>query len=90
MSAENHRQFYIPAGFAHGFLTLAPDTIFSYKCTNVYSKEHDRGMLWNDESFDIDWLNRDRLTISDKDRVQPTLASLESDPVRWDELLFTE
>ncbi|MEI6650498.1 MAG: dTDP-4-dehydrorhamnose 3,5-epimerase [Candidatus Moraniibacteriota bacterium] len=89
LSAENHRQFYIPAGFAHGYMTLASDTIFSYKCTNVYSKEHDRGIFWDDQSLGIDWPLRDGLTVSDKDQHHPTLASLQSDPVRWEELKFS-
>jgi len=90
LSAENHRQFYIPAGFAHGFLTTKPDTIFSYKCTNVYSKECDRGIFWDDPALGIDWPIRDGLTVSDKDQHQPTLASLQSDPARWAELTFGE
>ncbi|NTW45666.1 MAG: dTDP-4-dehydrorhamnose 3,5-epimerase [Candidatus Moranbacteria bacterium] len=88
LSAENHRQFFIPRGFAHGFLTTKPDTVFSYKCTNVYSRDHDRGILWNDSELGIDWPIREGLTISDKDRNHPTLAALESDPARWEELRF--
>jgi dTDP-4-dehydrorhamnose 3,5-epimerase len=47
LSEENHKQLFIPAGFAHGFVVLSDTALFSYKCTNVYSKEHDRGILWN-------------------------------------------
>ncbi|NTW14429.1 MAG: dTDP-4-dehydrorhamnose 3,5-epimerase [Candidatus Moranbacteria bacterium] len=86
LSAENHRQFYIPEGFAHAFLTTKPGTIFSYKCTNVYSKDHDRGIFWDDPALGIDWPIREGLTISQKDTNHPALASLESDPVRWEEL----
>lgn len=88
LSAENHRQFYIPEGFAHGFQTTRPDTIFSYKCTNVYSKEYDRGIAWNDLELGIDWPITEGLTVSEKDRSHGILASLESDKARWEELRF--
>lgn len=88
LSAENHRQFFIPAGFAHGFQTTKPDTIFSYKCTDVYSKECDRGIFWDDPALGIDWPIREGLTVSKKDQNHPALFSIESDPVRWKELRF--
>ncbi|HWQ60156.1 MAG TPA: dTDP-4-dehydrorhamnose 3,5-epimerase [Candidatus Fimivivens sp.] len=88
LSEENHRQFYIPEGFAHAMLTTRPDTIFSYKCTNVYSKENERGILWSDPALGIDWPIREGLAVSDKDKIHPLLASLESDPARWEELRF--
>jgi len=55
ISAKNRKMFYIPAGFAHGFLTLEDDTIFSYKCSNVYHSESEDAVLWNDKELDIDW-----------------------------------
>ncbi len=88
LSAENHRQFYIPEGFAHVMLTTKPDTIFSYKCTNVYSKENERGIFWNDPALGIDWPITEGVILSEKDMNHPTLASLEVDPIRWEELLF--
>lgn len=88
LSAENHRQFYVPEGFAHGFQTTRPDTVFAYKCTNVYSKDHDRGILWDDPNLGIEWPIREGLVISDKDRNHPTLSSLASEAGRWDELSF--
>ena len=55
LSAENKRQFYIPRGFAHGFLTLTDDVEFEYKVDNLYSKEHDRGIRYDDPSIAVDW-----------------------------------
>jgi dTDP-4-dehydrorhamnose 3,5-epimerase len=89
LSAENHRQFYIPEGFAHVMLTTKPDTIFSYKCTNVYSKEHERGIFWNDPALGIDWPLREGLTVLEKDQNHPMLASLEFDLERWEKLKFS-
>jgi dTDP-4-dehydrorhamnose 3,5-epimerase len=55
LSGENATQLFIPEGFAHGFLVLEDDTIFSYKCTNYYSKELDRSIRWNDSDIAINW-----------------------------------
>lgn len=62
LSSENHRQFWIPAGFAHGFLALENNTQFLYKTTNYYNKESERSIVWNDEDLSIDWQN-DRLDL---------------------------
>lgn len=70
LTAENKKQFYIPEGFAHGFLTLEDNTIFSYKCTNFYMKESEGGLMWNDKDLSIDWKVNNPL-ISDKDKVYP-------------------
>lgn len=78
LSAENHKQFYIPEGFAHGFVTLEDDTLFTYKCTSVYSKEYERGLLWNDPALGIDW-KIDSPVISEKDRNCPLLANISQD-----------
>ncbi len=67
LSAENKTQLYIPEGFAHGFKVLEDHTIFTYKCSNYYSKENDRALLWNDTDFGIDWEITDPI-LSDKDR----------------------
>lgn len=55
LTEENKAMFYIPPGFAHGFLTLRDNTIFSYKCTNVYNKTSEGTVLWNDTNLNINW-----------------------------------
>ncbi len=66
LSANNKKIFYVPPGFAHGFLTLEDNTIFCYKCTNYYHKEAEGGILWNSPSLGIDW-GFDDPTLSVKD-----------------------
>jgi dTDP-4-dehydrorhamnose 3,5-epimerase len=66
LSEENKYQFWIPSGFAHGFLSLADETIFSYKCTNLYNKDSESGLLWNDKDINIQW-NIKNPIVSDKD-----------------------
>ena len=74
LSEDNKKQLLIPRGFAHGFIVLSDSAIFSYKCDNYYSPEHDRGILFNDPSLDIDWqLDINKLIFSDKDKKQPLL-----------------
>ena len=67
LSADNKKQLYVPEGFAHGFKVLEDQTIFTYKCSNYYSKDHDRALLWSDPDFGIDWEIADPI-LSDKDR----------------------
>ncbi len=55
LTAESKTQLFVPEGFAHGFLVLEDQTIFTYKCSNYYSKEHERTLLWNDENVCMDW-----------------------------------
>jgi len=75
LSAENKKQMFIPRGFAHGFVVLEDDTIFAYKVDNYYSPKHDRGISFNDEALNIDWLlEESELNLSAKDRVQPKLS----------------
>lgn len=77
LTAENGRQLWVPPGFAHGFCTLLPNTEISYKVTNYYSAEHDRGLKWDDPALGIDWpLDAEKAMLSDKDRKQPLLAEL--------------
>ena len=54
LTEQNKTMFYIPEGFAHGFLALEDDTKFMYKCTDLYSPEYNSGLLWNDETINID------------------------------------
>jgi len=70
LSAENKRQFYIPEGFAHGFLVLSQEAEFAYKCTDFYHPGDEGGILYNDEEIGIDWpVTEDmELIISDKDK----------------------
>lgn len=70
LDAESKRMFYIPEGFAHGFLTLEENTIFAYKCTNYYNKESEGSLLWCDEEIGIDW-NVENPILSDKDKISP-------------------
>lgn len=75
ITSENFRQILVPAGFAHGFAVLTPDTEVVYKVTNYYSPAHDRGILWNDPALGIDWqIPESEAVLSDKDRKHPVLA----------------
>ena len=74
LSAENKKQLLVPRGFAHGFVVLEEDTIFSYKVDNYYSPENDRGIAFDDEVLGIDWrIPCGELKLSAKDKTQPKL-----------------
>ncbi len=77
LSAQNRTMFYIPPGFAHGFETLDDNTIFLYKCTDVYNKQSEGGLLWNDAELGIKWQSSDPL-ISEKDKILPLFKDLVS------------
>ncbi|WLI77676.1 dTDP-4-dehydrorhamnose 3,5-epimerase [Kosakonia sp. H02] len=70
LSAENKRQLWIPEGFAHGFLVLSETAEFVYKTTNYYHPESDRGIIWNDPTFNIQWPLEFEPVLSDKDNKQ--------------------
>lgn len=72
LSADDHRQLYVPPGFAHGFCALSEVTDFLYKCTDVYTPGDEYGIAWNDPDLAIDWPALD-IILSDKDRVLPGL-----------------
>ncbi|MDU0343764.1 dTDP-4-dehydrorhamnose 3,5-epimerase [Bosea rubneri] len=77
LSAENWRQLLVPVGFAHGFVTLEPDTEVLYKVTAPYGPANDHGLAFDDPALGIDWrLPHDELVLSDKDRKHPRLADL--------------
>jgi dTDP-4-dehydrorhamnose 3,5-epimerase len=77
LSAENWKQAFIPVGFAHGYLTLEPDTEVLYKVTNYYAPDHDRGLAWDDPALGINWgIDAKQAILSDKDRKYPRLADL--------------
>lgn len=75
LSAENKKQMFVPRGFAHGFVVLEEDTIFAYKVDNYYSPECDRGIAFDDEDLNINWiLKKEELKLSQKDTKQPKLS----------------
>jgi dTDP-4-dehydrorhamnose 3,5-epimerase len=74
LSAENHRQLWIPEGFAHGFEALEDETIFLYKCTNYYSPQSEATLLFNDPAFRINWQTKSPI-ISDKDLIGEQFSS---------------
>ena len=77
LSAEEKNQLYVPAGFAHGFSTLEPDTEIHYKTSDFYSPEHDRGLAWDDPALGIDWgVSPVDAVLSERDRRHPHLAGL--------------
>lgn len=77
LSESNHKQFYIPPGFAHGFYVLSESADFFYKCTELYAPEFERTLLWNDPALNIDWPLVGEPILSDKDKQGKTLDELE-------------
>ncbi len=79
LTEENHRQFFIPRGFAHGFAVLSDTAVFQYKCDNYYCPEADGGISITDESLGIDWgIAIEEAILSDKDRRHPLLKDFDS------------
>lgn len=76
LTADAGEQLWIPAGFAHGFMTLVPDTVVQYKVTAPYSGNHDRGIRWNDPAIGIEWPEAESYLLSAKDENQPLLSDL--------------
>ena len=74
LSEENRRMLYIPQGFGHGFVTLTDNVEFCYKVDNLYSKEHDRGIRYNDPAIGVNWGEVDEALLSPKDATSPLLA----------------
>jgi dTDP-4-dehydrorhamnose 3,5-epimerase len=77
LSAADGRQLLVPAGFAHGYITLEPNTEVFYKVTDFYSPAHERGLLWNDPALGIDWgVDAGQAILTDRDRGHPRLVEL--------------
>ena len=76
LSDENHLQFLIPRGFAHGFSVLSQTAVFSYKCDNFYNKQSECGILCNDNTLNIDWkIPKDKIILSEKDMILPNFLN---------------
>ena len=72
LSAENKRQFFVPRGFAHGFVVLSEKALFAYKCDNFYSKPSEGGIIFNDPKLNIDWkIDHNEIILSEKDGILP-------------------
>ncbi|NFG24967.1 dTDP-4-dehydrorhamnose 3,5-epimerase [Clostridium botulinum] len=79
LTEENKKQFYIPEGFAHGFLVLSDEAVFNYKCTDLYAPKYDGGVMWNDNDINIKWpLDKiEDIVLSEKDKVHLNLKDLD-------------
>lgn len=90
LTEENHRQFFVPRGFAHGFAVLSDTAVFQYKCDNYYHPEADGGISIQDLSLGIDWrIDPSQAILSEKDLRHPLLADFDS-PFDIDTDLYTE
>ena len=78
LTEDNHRQFFIPRGFAHGFSVLTDEVIFQYKCDNFYAFQYEGGIAWDDPDLGIDWrIPVNRVLLSGKDRLYPVLKDVD-------------
>lgn len=78
LSGENHRQIFIPRGFAHGFVVLSPEVVFQYKCDNFYSPQSEGALAWDDPELGIDWkIPAEKIILSEKDKHHPRLKDAE-------------
>ena len=76
LTGENHRQIFIPRGFAHGFVVLSPEAVFQYKCDNLYAPQSEGAVAWDDPALGIDWqIPAGDIILSEKDKHHPTLAN---------------
>ena len=74
------QQLFVPRGFAHGFITLSPTSIFAYKCDNFYDKTSEQGIIYNDATLSLDWhLPKDKFILSEKDQILPTFLEATSE-----------
>ena len=87
LTGENHRQLFIPRGFAHGFAVLSDEAVFQYKCDNFYAPQSEGAIAWDDPALGIDWgISLDKAVLSDKDMHHPRLNEIESPFVFGDNL----
>ena len=78
LTAKNHRQLFVPRGFAHGFSVLSDEAVFQYKCDNFYAPQSEGAIAWNDPDLGIDWqLPAEEVILSPKDRAHPRLKDAE-------------
>lgn len=78
LSEDNHRQLFIPRGFAHGFSVLTPEAVFQYKCDNFYAPQSEGAIAWNDPDLHIDWrIPAEDMILSEKDKHHPLLKDAE-------------
>lgn len=78
LTGENHLQFFLPRGMAHGFSVLSEEAVFQYKCDNFYCRESEGAIAWDDPDLGIDWrIPKDKVILSEKDRNHPILRDLE-------------
>lgn len=74
LTGENKRQFFVPRGFAHGFIVVSDEAVFQYKCDNYYAPSEEGAIMWNDPDLGIDWkMDASKLILSDKDKAHPLL-----------------
>jgi dTDP-4-dehydrorhamnose 3,5-epimerase len=76
LSADNHKQLFLPRGFGHAFQTITDDVIFQYKVDNLYSKENERGIIYNDPDINVEWPIENPI-LSEKDKISPTLRKVD-------------
>lgn len=75
LTEDNHRQFFVPRGFAHGFAVLSDEAVFQYKCDNFYCKESEGAVAWDDPELSIDWrIPADKVILSEKDKLSKNVA----------------
>lgn len=88
LTEENHRQFFIPRGFAHGFSVLSDEVVFQYKCDNFYAPQSEGALAWDDPDLGIDWkIPADKVILSAKDACHPRLKDFDS-PFSMSDLFY--
>lgn len=88
LTADNHRQFFIPRGFAHGFSVLTDEVIFQYKCDNFYAPQSEGAIAWDDPDLNIDWrIPAEKVILSEKDKKHPRLKEIDS-PFNYQDNLY--